>query len=257
MLIDSHAHLTDERLRSDLDAVLRRAAEAEVQVIVTVGTDPASNRAVAALVDEVAGVVGTVGVHPHDAKVVTDEVLAEMAGLAAGARIVAIGETGLDFYRDLSPRDRQEMAFIQQIHLARELGLPLVVHSRDAHARTLAILERESEGELRGVMHCFSGDMAIAERTLALGLHIGITGPVTYPKSAKLQQVATHVPLERLLVETDCPYLAPQKYRGKRNEPAHVIYVAERIAQLRGISFDEVARATTANATALFGIEAG
>ena len=254
-MIDSHAHLTDKRLRSDLEGVLLRAAEAEVQVIVTVGTDPADNRAVATLVDQVPGVVGTVGVHPHDAKVVTDEVLAEMAELAAAPRIVAIGETGLDFYRDLSPRDRQEMAFVQQIHLARELSLPLVVHSRDAHERTLAILERESGGEVRGVMHCFSGDMAIARRVLALGMHIGIAGPVTYPKSEKLQQVATHVPLERLLVETDCPYLAPQRYRGKRNEPAYVMYVAEEIARLRGLSFDEVARATADNAAALFGID--
>jgi len=255
MLIDSHAHLTDRRLRSDLDGVLLRATEAEVQVIVTVGADPADSRAVAKLVDEVPAVVGSVGVHPHDAKVVTEDVLAEMVALAANPRIVAIGETGLDFYRDLSPRDRQEMAFVQQIHLARELSLPLIVHSRDAHERTLAILERESGGEVRGVMHCFSGDMAVANRVLALGMHIGIAGPVTYPKSDKLQQVATHVPLERLLVETDCPYLAPQRYRGKRSEPAYVMYVAEEIARLRGLGFDEVARATAANAATLFRID--
>ncbi len=254
-MIDSHAHLTDKRLRSDLDGVLLRAAEAEVQVIVTVGVGPADNRAVAKLVDQVPVVVGSVGVHPHDAKVVTEDVLAQMVALAAHPRIVAIGETGLDFYRDLSPRDRQEMAFVQQIHLARELSLPLIVHSRDAHERTLAILEREGGGELRGVMHCFSGDMAVAERVLALGMHIGIAGPVTYPKSGKLRQVATHVPLERLLVETDCPYLAPQRYRGKRNEPAYVMYVAEEIARLRGLSFDEVARTTAANAAELFGID--
>ena len=267
MLVDSHAHLTDKRLRSDLRGVLARAEAAELAAIITVGADPADSRAVATLVAELrrspvpAGkdarptVFGTVGVHPHDAKLVTDEVLAELATLAAGEGIVAIGEIGLDFYRDLSPRDQQERAFVQQIHLAREVGLPLVVHSRDAHEQTLALLEREGGGELRGVMHCFSGDMAIAERTLALGLHIGIAGPVTYPSARELAEVAAHVPLDRLLVETDCPYLAPQRYRGQRNEPAYVIYVAERIAELRGISFDEVARATTATVAALFGIE--
>ncbi len=255
MLIDSHAHLTDRRLYSDLDGVLERAAEAEVQVIVTVGTDPASNRAVAELVAEAPRVFGTVGVHPHEATVVGEDVLAEMAGLARQPGIVAIGETGLDFYRDLSPRDRQEMAFVEQIHLARELELPLVVHSRHAHERTVAILQREGGGELRGVMHCFSADMGIANRVLALGMHIGIAGPVTYPRAETLRQVARHAPLGRLLVETDSPYLPPQRHRGERNEPAYVMYVAERIAQVRGISFDEVARATSANAAGLFGIE--
>ncbi len=264
MLIDSHAHLTDKRLRSDLENVLRRAAEAEVQAIITVGTDPADNRAVAKLVAEQGqregagpAIYGTLGVHPHDAKVVTEDVLAEMAEMATRPRIVAIGEAGLDFYRDLSPRDRQEMAFVQQIHLARELSLPLIVHSRDAHERTLTILEREGGGEVHGVMHCFSGDMEIARRVLALGMHIGIAGPVTYPKSQKLQQVAAQVPLERLLVETDCPYLAPQRYRGRRNEPAYVMYVAEQIARMRGLSFDEVARMTAENAAALFSLDGG
>lgn len=264
MLIDSHAHLTDRRFRSDLDDVLARAVEAELTAIVTVGAEPADCRAVAKLVAQrraMAGknaclpVYGAIGVHPHEARVVTEDVLAELAELARGEGIVAIGETGLDFYRDLSPRDRQEAAFIQQLHLARAVGLPLVVHSRDANERTLTILERETGGALRGVMHCFSGDMAIAERTLALGLHIGIAGPVTYPNAGKLAQVAAHAPLDRLLIETDCPYLTPQRYRGQRNEPAYVMYVAERIAELRGISFDEVARATMANAAELFGIE--
>jgi len=264
MLIDSHAHLTDRKLTADLRGVLDRAAEAELEAIITVGADPADSRAVARLVAEAprrqagAGadrpaIFGTVGVHPHDAKVVTDEVLAELAELARGERIVAIGETGLDFYRDLSPRDRQEVAFVQQIHLARELALPLVVHSRDAHGRTLEILEREAVG-LPGVMHCFSGDQGVANRVLDLGMHIGIAGPVSYPSADGLRQVLRHVPLDRLLVETDCPYLAPQQYRGKRNEPAYVMYVAEAVAQVKKISFDELARATTQNARELFGL---
>ena len=264
MLIDSHAHLTDRKLMSDLRNVLARAAEAELEAIITVGADPGDCRSVARLVEEVprkaagAGadwpeVFGTVGVHPHDAKVVTDEVLSEIAELAGAERIVAIGEIGLDFYRDLSPRDRQEMAFVQQIDLAREIGLPLVVHSRDAHDRTLEILEREAAG-LPGVMHCFSGDRRIARRVLDLGMYIGIAGPVTYPNADRLREVVEQVPLDRLMVETDCPYLTPQKYRGERNEPAYVMYVAEAVARTKGLSFDELARATTENARRLFGL---
>ncbi len=254
MLIDSHAHLTDRRLAAELEAVLRRAAEAEVGAIVTVGTDAASNRAVAELVEKAPGVVGSVGVHPHEANTASAEVLEEMVRLAARERIVAIGETGLDFYRDLSPRDAQEMAFIEQIHLARELGLPLIVHTRDAHEDALRILQREGGGELRGVMHCFLGDLDFAHRCVDLGLHIGIAGNVTYPKASKIQTVAAAAPLERLLVETDCPYLAPQQHRGERNEPAYVRLVAEKVAELRGASLQEIAEATAANTRELFGI---
>lgn len=264
MLIDSHAHLTDRKLMAELRDVLSRAFEAEVEAIVTIGTDPADSREVAALVDVAPGkqaeagadwpaIFGVVGVHPHEAKIVTDDVLAELAELAQGERIVAIGECGLDFYRDLSPRDQQEIAFVQQIGLARELDLPLVIHSRDAHTRTMEILEREAAG-MSGVVHCFSGDQRIANRVLDLGMYIGVDGPITYPKSDRLREVVRHVPLDRLMVETDCPYLTPQQYRGKRNEPAYVIYVAEAVAQVKGISFDEVARTTTENVRELFGL---
>ncbi len=267
MLIDSHAHLTDRRLRSDLRAVLSNAAEAEVAAIITIGTDPASNREVASLVEQAprkqaeAGadwpaIFATVGVHPHDAKVVTDEVLAEMGELARAEHVVAIGEIGLDFYRDLSPRDRQEIAFVRQIELARELDLPLVVHSRDAHERTLEVLAREATG-MRGVVHCFSGHQGHANRVLDLGMYIGIDGPVTYPNADRLRGVVGEVPLDRLLVETDCPYLTPQQHRGERNEPAYVMYVAEGIAKAKGIGFDEVARVTTQNARDLFALPAG
>ncbi len=254
MLLDSHAHLTDKRLARQLEAVLVRAAQAGVEAIVTVGADAASSRAVAALVQRAPGVVGTVGVHPHDARTLTPDLLEELAQLAATAGIVAIGETGLDFFRDLSPRDRQEIAFIEQIHLARELQLPLVVHIRDAYDEALRILEREGGGQVRGVVHCWSSGLEQARRALDLGLHIGFTGTVTYPNAHQVRQTAAAIPLERILIETDCPYLVPQRLRKqvKTNEPAHVVYVAEEIAQLRGISCDEVARATTANARALF-----
>jgi TatD DNase family protein len=255
MLIDSHAHVTHPRLAGDLHEVLVRAAEAGVGAIVTVGYDAASNREVARIVDERPGLVGAVGIHPHDARTASAEVLEEMARLSAGERIVAIGEMGLDFYRDLSPRDAQEMAFIEQIHLARELGLPVIVHTREAQEETLGILQREGEGELRGVMHCFSGDLDFARQCTDLGLYIGIAGNVTYPKAKTVQTVAAEVPLERLLVETDCPWLAPQEHRGKRNEPAYLRLVAEKVAELRGTSFDELAEATSRNARELFTLE--
>ncbi|HUS80433.1 MAG TPA: TatD family hydrolase [Armatimonadota bacterium] len=256
MLIDSHAHLTDKRLMRDLGAVLRRAAEAEVEAIVSVGADLPSSRAVVELADGLPGIAGTVGVHPHDARTVTAEVLEELARLAAHPRIVAIGETGLDFYRDLSPRDRQVMAFIEQIHLARELDLPLVIHSRDAYDEVLGILERECGGQVRGVVHCWSSGLEHARRALDLGLHIGFTGTVTYPNARDVRETAASIPLDRVLVETDCPYLVPQRYRKKvkTNEPAYVVYVAEEIAALRGIGFDEVARITTQSANELFGL---
>ena len=258
MLVDSHAHLTDKRLIRQLDAVIVRAAEADVGAIITIGTDTATSRAVAELVERVPGVAGTVGVHPHDATTVTADVLDELADLAAGERIVAIGETGLDFYRDLSPRDKQEIAFIEQIHLARELGLPLVVHIRDAYDAALTILERETYGEARGVVHCWSSGLEDARRVLDLGLHIGFTGTVTYPNASNLREVAVTIPLDRILIETDCPYLVPHPHRKKvkTNEPAYVKYVAEQIAEARGVGFDEVARATTANAQELFGLDA-
>ena len=255
MLIDSHAHVTDSRLAGDLDGLLLRAAEAGVGAIVTVGYDPAANREVARVVAEKPGLCGAVGIHPHDAQTASAEVLEEIVSLATHERVVAIGETGLDFYRNLSPRDAQEIAFIEQIHLARELELPLIVHSRDANREVFRILEREGGGELRGVMHCFSGDLNFARRCIELGLHLGIAGNVTYGNSKQLRTVAARAPLDRLLVETDCPWLVPKPYPRKRNnEPAFVKLVAEKVAELRGISFEEVAEVTSANARGLFGM---
>jgi len=255
MLIDSHAHVTHPRLLKDLDGVLLRAAEAGVGAIVTVGYDAAANREVARVVAEKPGLCGAVGIHPHDAQTATQEVLAEMVRLATHERIVAIGETGLDFYRNLSPRDAQEIAFIEQIHLALELDLPLIVHSRDANPDTFRILQREGGGELRGVMHCFSGDLNFARRCIELGLYIGIAGNVTYTNSKQLHTVAAKAPLDRLLVETDSPWLVPKPHRRSGdNEPAFVKLVAEKVAELRGITFEEVAEVTSANARELFGM---
>lgn len=257
-LVDTHAHLDFEQFDRDREAVLRRAAEAGVAWIIDVGANLASSRRAVALASAEPRIWAAVGVHPHDAATVNPPVLAELRALAHGPRVVAVGEIGLDFYRDLSPRPKQREAFEAQLALARELDLPVIVHDRAAHAETLAVLRgasRQTGPHLRGVMHCFSGDLELAREILELGLYIGIDGPVTYPRATTLAEVARLVPLERLLIETDSPYLAPQARRGKRNEPAYVGLIAERVAELRGLRTEEVGRVTSDNACALFHAE--
>jgi len=253
MLIDSHAHLDFSQFRDDRDAVVRRASEADVTAIINVGTDPASSEQSVELAARYSMIYATVGVHPHDAGTLSGDVLERLAELAAGEKVVAIGEIGLDFYRDLSPRDQQRQAFRQQIRLALELDLPLVIHDRDAHAETLQILRQEEAGRVGGVLHCFSGDLDMAWEGIALGFLIAFGGPITYGGKKK-QDIAGRIPLEKILIETDCPFLTPVPHRGQRNEPAYVRHVAERLARLRGISFEEVAAATTGNAAELFGL---
>ncbi len=257
-LVDSHVHLDSAPYDDDREQVLQRAAEAGVSALVDVGADLASSRQAVALAEREPCIWAAVGVHPHDAATVTPAALAELRALATSPRVVAIGEIGLDYYRDLSPRAAQREAFAVQLAMALELQLPVIVHSRDAHDDTLAILcaaAREWSVALRGVMHCFSGDVGWAQRVVELGFHIGIAGPVTYPRATALAEVVRQAPLERLLVETDSPYLAPQTWRGRRNEPAFVRMVAERVAELRGLSLEEVGCATSANARTLFGLE--
>ncbi|HOR00227.1 MAG TPA: TatD family hydrolase [Anaerolineae bacterium] len=257
-LVDTHAHLAGEAYDADREQVLRRAAEAGVSWIVDVGADRASSMRAVALSESEPRVWAAVGVHPHDAATLDAATIAELRALAGRSRVVAIGEIGLDYYRDLAPRETQRRAFAQQLALALELGLPVIVHDREAHDDTLAILRAAAArhgGSLRGVMHCFSGDAELAQHVVALGLYIGIAGPVTYPRTVALADVVRQAPLERLLVETDSPYLAPQSRRGRRNEPAYVRQMAERVAELRALSFEEVARATSSNARALFGVD--
>jgi TatD DNase family protein len=253
-LVDTHVHLDFEQFDQDREAVLRRAFEAGVTWLVDVGADLASSRRAVALAMREPRVWAAVGIHPHDADTVTPPALDELRALAMGPRVLAIGETGLDYYRDLSPRPRQRDAFAAQLALAQELGLPVIVHDREAHADALSILRAAARAgnELRGVLHCFSGDPDFAREVLDLGFYVGIDGPVTYPGARTLSEVARLVPLERLLLETDSPYLAPQARRGKRNEPAYVRLVAERVAELRGLSPEEVGRVTSDNACALF-----
>lgn len=252
-LVDTHAHLDSGQFRADVDAVVTRALDAGVGTILTVGCDLPSSLASCELVERFDNVWASVGIHPHDAATVDDRVLAELRTLAARPKVVAIGEVGLDFYRDRSPREAQRQAFRAQIRLARELGKPLIVHDREAHAEVLAILREEGASAVGGVMHCFSGDLALARDCVSLGFLISFAGPLTYPNST-LRAVAAGLPTDVMLVETDCPYLAPQPWRGKRCEPAMVRATAEELARIKGLTFADIARITSLNAFRLFGI---
>jgi TatD DNase family protein len=254
MLVDSHAHLHGPEYGEDLEAVLERARAAGVVAIVTIGTERETNPRAVAFAERHPGVWATVGIHPHDAAAATEADFAELERLAASPRVVALGEMGLDFFRNLSPPDAQERVFRRQLALARRLGRPVALHCRDAHARMLEVLAEEDVGTLGGVMHCFSGDVAVARRCLDLGLHVSIAGPVTYKNARALPEVVRFVPAGRLVVETDCPYLPPAPHRGRRNEPAWVALTAARIAELRGEPLARVAEATTAAAAALYRI---
>ena len=251
MLIDSHAHIQLDQFDADRGAVLERAQEAGVHAIMVIGFDLETSRGAIALAEEYDQIYATVGMHPHDAKDLDDETVRIFSDLAAHPKVVALGEMGLDYYRDLSPRPIQKATFERQLDLAEELDLPIVIHNREAYHDILPILQAR-RGRVRGVMHCFSGDVEIMRQSLALGFYIGIGGPVTYRKSNGLQEVARKVPADALLVETDCPWLAPQFRRGKRNEPAYVRATTEKIAELRGISLEEIGEITTQNFEALF-----
>ena len=260
-LFDSHAHIHDRRM-PDPDGAIARMREAGMRGCVTIGTDLEESRKAVALAEEHSDVWATVGLHPHDAKDWSPRIEREFRSLAQSDRVVAIGEIGLDFFRDLSPHDQQRSALRAQLALASELSLPVVIHSRDAHEPCYDELEawvRDGRagrnGDPCGVLHCFSGDAELAARYVELGFMISFAGPVTYPKSEALRGAAETVPLNRIVVETDCPYLPPQSRRGQKNEPAWVAETAQLVADLRGDAAEEFAAATTANAARLFRIE--
>jgi TatD DNase family protein len=261
MLIDTHVHLDFRQFDDDRDAVLARAWQAGVAAIVTIGIDLETSRAAVALAEAHERVFATVGFHPHDAKTADAAALAELRELARHPQVVAVGEMGLDFYRDRSPRDVQRHVFGQQLHIAAELGKPVVIHDRQAHAETLEILRQwvtESQpepSEYRGVFHCFSGDLALAQAAIELGFFIGVDGPITYRNARKLPVIVKALPLDRLLVETDAPFLTPHPHRGQRNEPAYVRLVAQKVANLKNLPLEEIARTTTANAQILFRLD--
>ena len=250
-LFDTHAHLHFPEFAGDLDAVLERARVAGVRRILTIGTDVPTSRAAAALAFREPNVWAAVGIHPHEAADADEAALAEIERLAGGPRVVAIGETGLDFFRNLAPREAQERALRSQLALARRTRKPVLIHCRDAHEETLSILAAADVSAHGGIMHCFSGDVGIARRCLDLGLLLSLAGPVTYPKPGALPEVAKFVPADRLVVETDCPFLPPQPYRGKRNEPAYLAITAARVAELRGEPLADLAARMSENARSL------
>jgi len=255
-LIDTHAHVQMRQFASDRAAVIAAAFAAGVDRMVTPGIDVETSRAAIALAQQYPGrIFAAVGTHPHDATTLTDAALAAERALAQEPGVVAIGEIGLDYYRNLSPHETQRAALVAQFGLARDLNLPIVLHNRESHADMISLLRSDGAG-LRGVFHCFIGDIAMARDALDLGFYLSFAGPLTYPKNVELGEVAAWAPLDRILVETDCPYLTPTPFRGKRNEPRYVALTARRLAELRGLSEAEIAEATTRNAEAIFRLPA-
>lgn len=249
-MIDTHAHVHIDRFDADRAEVLERARAAGVARLINIGYDLPSSRDSVALADRYPQIWATAGIQPHYALDTTPEHLAEIAALLAHPRVVALGEIGLDYHHNRAPHAAQHELFRQQIAIARRHAMPIVIHTREAQADTLAILREATD--LTIVMHAFSGDWAYAEACLALGAYLSFAGPVTFPKATELHEAAQRVPIDRLLIETDCPYLSPHPFRGKRNEPARVAIIAERIAVLRGESVETIAQAVWDNAARVF-----
>jgi TatD DNase family protein len=254
VLIDSHAHLQFSQFDSDWQAVVERAAQAGVSGIVVVGTDLASSRRALELAER-NGLYATVGFHPHAAEKFTQKGLDELEQLAAAASVVAIGEIGLDYFRDLAPRNRQRQAFEQQLHLAAKLRLPVVIHDRDAHDDVAGMLEEHAEDLPGAVLHCYSAGIERAQVYVDQGFFLSVSGQITYRRSEALRATFTTVPIDNILLETDAPYLTPQPVRGKRNEPCFLTHTARQLAELKGMRYDEVCRITSSNAARVFSIE--
>jgi TatD DNase family protein len=250
MLVDSHAHLDDPAFAPDLPAVLDRAREAGVERIVSIGTSLESSRRARAIAEGRPEVYFSPGIHPHEADHPGD--VGELRELAVHPRAVAVGETGLDFMKNYSSVPNQKALFVRHLEVALEADKPVSIHCREAHAEAYAILR--AHAPLRGVIHCFSGTWADAERYLSLNFYLSIAGPVTYPSAQALRDVVGQLPLDRLLIETDCPLLPPQKFRGKRNEPAYVRYAAAEIANVLKVPLERVNETTSRNARSLFGL---
>jgi TatD DNase family protein len=253
MLIDSHCHLDFPDFAAELDAVVGRARSAGIERMVTISTRVARQAEVLAIAERFADVYCSLGTHPHYAHEELDVSAADLVARTRAVKVVALGEAGLDYHYDNSPREAQERGFRTHIAAARQTGLPLVIHSREADDDTARILEEETgKGAFPAVLHCFTGGADLARRAIALGLFISFTGILTFKNSQALRAIAAELPEDRILVETDAPYLAPGKFRGKRNEPAFVVETAKVLAETRGVSFDEIAKQTSANFFRLF-----
>jgi len=252
MLIDSHAHLEMPDFRKDLEEVIERAKEAGVEYIFTVGTEKRDWKKVLEIANSHSPVHAILGVHPHNSKEIDDRTYPTLRELCRNKKVRAYGEIGLDFFRNLSPREIQMTRFREQIELAKELRLPIVVHDREAHQETLEILKSEKAVECGGIIHCFSGDYEMAKACLEMGFFISIPGSITYKNAERFREIVESLPLESLLMETDAPFLAPVPFRGKRNEPSYVRYTAQKIAEIKKISFEKVGEITTENALRVF-----
>lgn len=254
MLFDTHVHVNAEQFNEDLEDVIERAKEAGVDNMVVVGFDRSTIIRAMELIEIYDFMYAAVGWHPVDAIDMTEDDLQWIEELSNHPKVVAIGEMGLDYHWDKSPKDVQMEVFRKQIRLAKKVGLPIIIHNREATADIVNILKEEEASRVGGIMHCFSGSAETALECINMNFYISLGGPVTFKNAKKPKEVAAAVPLDRLLIETDCPYLAPHPYRGKRNEPSYVKLVAEQIAEIKQLTIEEVSQATTENAKKLFGI---
>jgi len=252
MLIDSHSHLEMPEFKRDLDEVIQRAKESGIGYIFTVGTGKKDWKRALEIAHSYPSVYAILGVHPHNAKEIDGETYPALRKLCQNEKVRAYGEIGLDFYRNLSPRDIQLKRFREQLGLAKELGLPIVVHDREAHQETLEVLKSEKAEQCGGIIHCFSGDYEMAKACIDMGFYISVPGSVTFKNAERFQEVIKRIPLESLLVETDAPFLTPVPFRGKRNEPSYIRYTAQKVAEIKGISFEKVAEVTAENAFRIY-----
>lgn len=254
MLIDTHCHLDFKDFDTDRDDVIKRAAAEGVKYIINVGSSMEGSKKASELACNYDCIFASLGVHPHGAVTVNEDVISKIRDMARGKKIVAIGEVGLDYYRNDSPQDAQRSVFRKFIRLSADLNLPLIIHNREADDDTIAILREETGGRARGVMHCFSGGESFLKRCLDIGLHISFTCNVTFKNAGKLRAVVKNAPIDRIFLETDAPFLAPQAFRGQRNEPSYVKYLAREIAGVKGMAEGEVADITSKNAADFFGL---
>jgi TatD DNase family protein len=254
MWIDSHTHLNDEAYQEDYPAIIKAAVDSGVVAMLVVGCDLISSRRAIELAKEYPMIWATVGIHPHDAKTWDQKTANELQAMLAEPKVVALGEIGLDYHYLYSPKEDQLKAFTEQLQIAKAYNKPIIIHNREAHLDTYTLLTKEHIGPAGGVMHCFSGSRELAVQFLELGLQISFAGPLTFSNANKLRNVAAEIPLERLLVETDCPYLSPHPFRGSRNEPMRVALVGEKLAELKQLTVSDVMQVTTANSRALFKI---
>ncbi|MFA8343587.1 MAG: TatD family hydrolase [Rhodothermaceae bacterium] len=254
MFIDTHAHLFYKNFNGELDQIVERAIEANVKYMVCPGTDVKTSKQSIEIAEKYQSVYATVGIHPHDTKGFTGKEISELRKLADHKKVVAIGEIGLDYYYDFSPKNQQIKAFKAQLDLAAELDLPVVIHNREANEDTMNILREYKSKNLKGQLHCYAGTIEDAEELIEMGFLISFTGNITFKKLEELREILKTIPVENLMLETDCPFMTPVPFRGKRNEPSYIPYIAEKVAEIHNVSVEEVEQLTTFNALNLFGI---